>query len=101
MYLTCIYVDGTFNYCSKFFHQMFIIHGFINNYYIPLAFFLIPDKETNSYLGVFNYINEKCLKFNLEFSLNYIYADFEKAIHRAASQVWPTADIIGCSFHLG
>lgn len=37
--LTTIYVDGTFDYCVQYFCQLFTIHGFKNNYYIPLAFF--------------------------------------------------------------
>lgn len=60
--------------------------------YITLAFFLLPDKETISYTEVFNYISiiEKCFKFKLEFSPEYIYSDFKKAIHKAASQVLAT-----------
>jgi len=37
--LTTMYVDGTFNYCVRYFCQLFTIHGFHNNYYIHLAFF--------------------------------------------------------------
>jgi len=30
-----IYIDGTFSYCPKYFVQFFVIHGFINEYYVP------------------------------------------------------------------
>ncbi|XP_016660095.1 uncharacterized protein LOC107883822 [Acyrthosiphon pisum] len=30
-----------------------------------------------------------------------IYADFERAIHVAISEVWPSAQLKGCRFHLG
>lgn len=33
-----IYIDGTFSYCPKYFVQFFVIHGFINKYYVPLVF---------------------------------------------------------------
>jgi hypothetical protein len=33
--------------------------------------------------------------------LHPVYADFEKAIHSAASFIWPESDIKGCRFHLG
>jgi len=35
-----LYVDGTFQYCTKYFTQLFTIHGFLNKYYISLAFFV-------------------------------------------------------------
>ena len=32
--------DGTFNYAPKHFKQLYTIHGFVNGFNIPLAFFL-------------------------------------------------------------
>uniref|UniRef100_A0A2S2QZF7 Uncharacterized protein n=1 Tax=Sipha flava TaxID=143950 RepID=A0A2S2QZF7_9HEMI len=32
--LSTIYVDGTFDYCPRYFCQLLTIHGFHNNYYI-------------------------------------------------------------------
>ena len=37
-----IFVDGTFKYCTKFFHQLYIIHGCKNGHYVPLVFALLP-----------------------------------------------------------
>jgi uncharacterized protein (DUF488 family) len=48
-FLSTIYVDGTFDYCPRYFCQLLTIHGFHNNYYIPLAFFLLRDKSQSSY----------------------------------------------------
>jgi hypothetical protein len=39
-----IYMDGTFQYCARFFTQMFTIHGFKNGHYIPLIFCLFLIK---------------------------------------------------------
>ncbi|KAF0687813.1 Uncharacterized protein FWK35_00035060 [Aphis craccivora] len=44
-----LYMDGTFDYCIRFFMQMFTIHGFQNGHYIPLVFCLLPNKLTYSY----------------------------------------------------
>jgi len=33
--------------------------------------------------------------------LEIIYADFEKAIHVAVSEVWPQSKLRECRFHLG
>ena len=98
--LNTIYVDGTFKYCTKFFLQMFTIHGFLNDYYIPLVFILLPNKNINSYAKAFQYINEECLKLRLHFNPDIVYADYEGAIHRAINIVWPKAEIKGCRFHL-
>jgi len=44
-----IYVDGTFKYCPKFFLQLFTICGLSNGHYIPLVYFLLHNKECESY----------------------------------------------------
>jgi hypothetical protein len=41
-----IYMDGNFQFCTKFFCQMFTIQAFRNGYYIPVVFCLLPDKRT-------------------------------------------------------
>lgn len=99
--LKTLYVDGTFQYCPKHFLQMFTIHGLINDYYIPLAFFLLPNKETKTYEKAFDYLNEECMKYNFTFAPDTVFADFEVAIYNALRVVWTEANIKGCRFHLG
>jgi hypothetical protein len=55
-----IYVDGTFQYCSNFFFQMFTLHGFKNGHYVPLIFCLLPNKTAEIYIKVLQLIIEKC-----------------------------------------
>jgi len=43
-----ILLDCTFNYGTKYFLQLFTIHGFKNQNYIPLVFSLISNK-----IGIF------------------------------------------------
>ncbi|KAF0713638.1 Uncharacterized protein FWK35_00027288 [Aphis craccivora] len=33
---TLYYVDGTFKYCTKFFHQLFSIHAYRNGVFVPV-----------------------------------------------------------------
>lgn len=40
-----LYLDGTFDYCTQFFCQLFTIHGFINGHYIPLFFVYYQTKQ--------------------------------------------------------
>jgi len=44
-----IFVDGTFTYCAKYFLQLFTIHIFKNGHYVPLVYFLLPDKSKDTY----------------------------------------------------
>lgn len=95
-----IYMDGTFDKCTKFFLQMFTIHGFQNGHYIPLVFCLLPSKLTNTYERLFRLLNEKCQEVFLELKPKHVTIDFEKAIHKAVLNVWPSTEIRGCRFHL-
>ena len=87
------YVDGTFSYCPNFFCQLFTIHGYIGERYIPLIFILLPDKK--SYYNAF-----LILKNKTKIRPKIILVDFESAIHRAITNVWPDSSIRGCRFHL-
>lgn len=82
-----IYVDGTFKYCTKFFLQLFTIHGLSNGHYIPLVYFLLNNKECESYAKCFNILKTECFKLNLCCSPEYIFADFELSNHLGALKV--------------
>ncbi|KAE9542314.1 hypothetical protein AGLY_003441 [Aphis glycines] len=95
-----IFVDGTFTYCPKYFLQLFTIHIFKNGHYIPLVYFLLPDKCKDTYALSFRYVVEKCSEINLLFTPSKIVSDFEEAIHIGAKTIWPEIQIVGCRFHL-
>ncbi|XP_016657607.1 uncharacterized protein LOC107882945 [Acyrthosiphon pisum] len=95
-----IFVDGTFTYCAKYFLQLFTIHIFKNGHYVPLVYFLLPDKCKDTYARSFGYVIEKCSEINLSFSPSKIVSDFEEAIHIGAKTIWPEIQIVGCRFHL-
>jgi hypothetical protein len=69
-----IYLDGTFQYCKKFFLwlQKIVI--------MYLSFFLFVAKQN-------------CFK------PMRVVIDFEVAIHKAVGNVWPNVTVIGCKFH--
>ena len=95
-----VYMDGTFDYYTRFFMQMFTIHGFQNGHYVPLIFCLLPNKLTSTYIFALRSIYEKCKDMNLIFSPANVTIDYEKAIINAVTEVWPESNIIGCRFHL-
>ena len=83
------------------FHQIFTIHGRTDhNFYTPLVFFLLPNKESQTYGRLFKHTVDECLKYGQNFSPTNIFCDFEQAIHIGVSSVWPSASIKGCRFHL-
>ncbi|KAF0708806.1 MULE domain-containing protein [Aphis craccivora] len=101
--LETIYIDRTFSYCLKYFVQFFVIHGFINDYYVPLVFYILNNKSTDTYQLALSYIKNKAMQnFSLMFEPKYVTVDFESAIHLAVKSVWPLSEIISyhCRFHL-
>lgn len=99
--LDTIYVDGTFNFCTKFFLQMFTIHGLKGDHYVPLVFCLLPNKRKSTYHLAFNYVKEECQKLSDCFTPAMVAVDFEEAIQQCVEEIWPESKIIGCKFHLG
>lgn len=97
---TRIYLDGTFDYCTKYFCQLLTIHGYFNGHYVPLLFALLPNKHSSTYEIFFLILVEKCDKINIKLNICEVVIDFERAIHKAVEKVWPIAKIIGCRFHL-
>jgi hypothetical protein len=97
-----IYVDGTFTkfYIYTIFCQIFTIHGFFNNHYIPLVFCLLPSKCSEVYEYIFENIKRLCSNLNFEFCLVEINSDFEKSILNSASNIWPEIKLSTCRFHL-
>lgn len=95
-----IYMDGTFQYCTKYFKQLFTIHAHVNGHYIPSVFCLLLNKSAADYEKTFNVIKDICSKQALSFSPKSIVIDFEKSIHIAVNIVWPSSEVIGCRFHL-
>uniref|UniRef100_A0A6P7HI98 Uncharacterized protein LOC114349161 n=1 Tax=Diabrotica virgifera virgifera TaxID=50390 RepID=A0A6P7HI98_DIAVI len=99
--LDTIYIDGTFEYCPKFFKQMFSIHGLKEDHYIPLAFFLLPNKQKHTYTLALKYLIEQVEKCNKKLALRTVFADFEEAIQQSVTEVWTNVLLKGCRFHLG
>lgn len=94
------YMDGTFEYCTSYFKQMFTIHGLKNGFYVPLLFAVLPDKEYETYVHLFSLLQLKCSDFGLVLNPLKIVTDFEIAIQKACLSTWNNATLVGCRFHL-
>ncbi|KAL4088945.1 hypothetical protein QTP88_024023 [Uroleucon formosanum] len=96
-----IFMDGTFQFCTKFFYQFFVLHGFQNGIYTSLVYALLPNKRTSTYEHVFKKLRDACLTEGFVLNPNMFVIDFEIGIHEAVRSIWPTSIIRGCNFHLG
>jgi hypothetical protein len=95
-----IFVNGTFEYCPKYFTQLFTIHSLKNNIYVPLVFCLLKNKNYETYTQALKYIQNKCNEKNFNFDPKNVTVDFEISIHNAILSIWSSINIIGCRFHL-
>lgn len=65
-------MDDTFKYYNKYFTQMFTIHAFNNGHYTPLVFFLLPNKNFETYFCTFNKLVRKCSEIGLSLALKSV-----------------------------
>ncbi|KAK3108659.1 hypothetical protein FSP39_012750 [Pinctada imbricata] len=95
------YLDGTFKIIHKPFTQLFTVHAFIQKEscmkQVPLLFVMMSRRQKKDYDKVFQHIrsllpNARVQSFTL---------DFEAVTCRSIQEVFPEADIRGCSFHWG
>lgn len=95
------YMDGTFSYCTKYFYQLFTIHGLENGHYVPLLYCLLPNKTSDTYMRLFLLVKSKIFElYNIVFEPKEVFVDFEIAIHNALKVVFPKTKLNGCRFHL-
>jgi hypothetical protein len=83
-----IFGDGTFQYCAIFFDQLYTLHAFQNGQYVPCVFFLLPRKNKECYIEMFQYLLDVCTQENVELNIMHLNLDFEYAAHEAARHFW-------------
>jgi hypothetical protein len=95
-----IYLDGTFDYCPKLFTQIFTLHGYFNNNYVPLVFALLPNKTKQTYTHFLNILVLECQNIGLILKPITVIFDFDESIHIALKEVRTNVNIFECRFHL-
>ena len=97
-----VFGDGTFSFAPKYFVQLYTIHVYTNNLYVPVAFCFLSNKHTDTYINMWNTLQNICIQITGNIiHLSNFHVDFENAAHNAVLQVFPNCKIACCNFHLG
>ncbi|XP_068234292.1 uncharacterized protein [Palaemon carinicauda] len=89
------YADGTFKITPPLFHQLYSIHGNVNDDVLPLVFILMANKTEESY----NKLLSELKGLEPTLSPSKIMTDFEPAAINAFKAAFPNSDKKGCFFH--
>ena len=97
--------DGTFKYSPLVFKQMYTFIVFKDGYYLPVAHFLLVNKNAATYKRVLQMLSAECEK--LGFSLSASLKDgsvmlvYEIAMINTFKSSFPSCKIKGCRLHIG
>jgi len=81
-------------------YQVYTVHGFVNGEGMPLAWAILPNKNTATYIEVFSALRQAVVRLCGDIgSIKYFVTDFVTAAINAIQQVFPTCCVKGCSFH--
>lgn len=92
--------DGTFQYCPRFFLQMYTLVGYSNGQYIPSVIALLPSKSRKTFRRIFQNISDIAYSMDVDLQLKCLRMDFETAAHQGLKDVFSDATIKGYHFHL-
>ena len=91
-----LFMDGTFKCCSKFFTQLYTVHGYRNGNYVPLVFILLPEKTYELYRCAFCNFICLCNEKDLTLVLSVIHVvDFEETVMKLVENTFPSS-VIKC-----
>jgi hypothetical protein len=91
--------DSTFKSVPKPFYQFFSLHLDIGSdedhtNIVPMIYALLPNKQKNTYIRLFDAIKTK-----LSVQIDLYKCDYEVAQYNAFQIVYPEAQLTGCYFH--
>ena len=90
-----IFADGSFEMVKQtLFSQIYVFVCPIGSISVPVAWFLLPNKEYSTYMKVLTCLKERGLKAPRQF-----HVDFEIAVMKAIRDAFTESKIIGCSVH--
>lgn len=94
-----VLMDGTFRVVPRIFSQLYTLHASFRNQIMPLLYFLLPDKDKNTYSRMFSLISRHAAARGLSFYPEQFKLDYEKGMLRAIQENFPQSRVSGCNFH--
>lgn len=91
-------MDGTFQFCTKYFYQFFILHDFQSGIYTSLVYALFRNKSASTYKSLFNKLCDTCLTEGFLLNPIMFVIDFEIGLREVIRSMWPNSSIRGCNF---
>ena len=89
-----IYVDGTFSLAPHLFYQIVVILAEREGFVLPICYALLPSKTEHCYNRMMQLIRRAWPALKPK----AISTDFEIALMRSRSAVYPDAQLQGCFF---
>ncbi|KAK3929140.1 Glutaminase [Frankliniella fusca] len=99
---TSLMGDGTFDKATKHTYQLYTIHGYLDGFHIPLAFFPLKGKSQELYTEVWNLILKEADLIRSFVCPYAILFDFELEAHNAVrdpTNFGKNCNVKGCRFH--
>ncbi|XP_056011504.1 uncharacterized protein LOC130051982 [Ostrea edulis] len=94
-----IFSDGTFYSCTRFFTQLYTLHGNVNGTIFPLIYGLLPNKSEDTYNRFFSLLKDSARRLQSLLTPESSLLDFKIAARNAVHHNFPGASIKRCFFH--
>jgi hypothetical protein len=91
-----LFGDGTYDFAPTFFSQLYILHTYVNGFYVPIVHFFLPTKTKQIYIKMWKYLLQICPALNIQ----KLHLDFEIGAYEAVKEIFPNVIIETCRFHL-
>ncbi|XP_048737527.2 uncharacterized protein LOC125652381 [Ostrea edulis] len=90
-----IFSDGTFYSCTRFFTQLYTLHGNVNGTIFPLIYGLLPNKSEDTYNRFFSLLKDSARRLQSVSTPESWLLDFEIVARNAVHHNFPGASIKG------
>ncbi|XP_028966906.1 uncharacterized protein LOC114828143 [Galendromus occidentalis] len=94
-----IYMDGTFKVVPHLFAQLYTLHAQYRGQMMPLVYFLLPDKQKETYIRMFTLLKTFAVTRHMVFQPPKMQLDFEVSSLKAIEESLPGTEVKGCNFH--
>ena len=96
---SALFMDGTFRVVPTMFLQLYSVHASYKGVMMPLIYFLLPDKEKDTYKRMSRLIRDYASSRGFVFQPLKFHLDYEASAIMAIKETFPGAEMKVCNFH--